>query len=88
MSVTKSQFAVDKTEDRHENCQLLFAVPAELVKEVFYYTETHPTQPEIYGNKWERHIQNDLTDEIFNIRYPGFENIIKFNDYGYYHKKP
>ena len=46
------------------------------------------SQPEIYGNKWEKHIQNDLTDEIFNIRYPGFENIIKFNDYGYYHKKP
>ena len=45
------------------------------------------SQPEIYGNKWERHIQNDLTDEIFHIRYPGFENIIKFNDYGYYHKE-
>ena len=44
MSVTKSQFAVDKTEDRHENCQLRVAIPAEMLKEVFYYTETHPTQ--------------------------------------------
>lgn len=44
------------------------------------------SQPAIYGNKWEEHIQNDLTDEIFNIRYPGFERIIGYNDYGYYHK--
>lgn len=46
------------------------------------------SQPEIYGNKWELHIQNDLTDEIFHQRYKGFENIIKYNDYGYYHKNP
>ena len=46
------------------------------------------SQDEIYGNQWEKHIQNDLTDEVFNIRYPGFERIIGFNDYGYYHKRP
>jgi len=46
------------------------------------------SQPEIYGNKWELHIQNDLTDKIFMERYKGFENILKYNDYAYYHKKP
>ena len=45
------------------------------------------SQPEIYGNKWEVHIQNDLTPKIFDERYPGFEKIIKFNDYCYYHRK-
>ncbi len=46
------------------------------------------SQPEIYGNKWEIHIQNDLTDKIFHERYKGFEPIIIYRDYGYYHKKP
>lgn len=46
------------------------------------------SQDEIYGNQWEKHIQNDLTDEVFSIRYPWFERIIGFNDYGYYHKRP
>lgn len=44
------------------------------------------TQPAIYGNPWEEHIQNDLTPEIFNQRYPGFEPIWINNEYGYYHK--
>ena len=44
------------------------------------------SQPEIYGNKWELHVQNDLTDKIFNERYKGFECILKYNDYAYYHK--
>ncbi len=44
------------------------------------------TQPAIYGNKWEEHIQNDLTHEIFNERYKGFEPLWKNNEYGYYHK--
>ena len=44
------------------------------------------SQPEIYGNMNEVHIQNDLTDEIFHERYKGFETMLKYNDYGYYHK--
>lgn len=30
-------------------------------------------QNEIYGNPYERHIQDDLTDEVFKRRYPGFK---------------
>ena len=43
-------------------------------------------QDEIYGNPWEKHIQNDLTDKIFNQRYKGFAPLWKNNEYGYYHK--
>ena len=44
-------------------------------------------QTEIYGNKWERHIQDDLTDEIFHQRFPGYISLWQNNQYGYYHKK-
>ncbi len=43
-------------------------------------------QGEIYGNKWEIHIQDDLTKEIFHQRYPGYEAIWENNRYAYYHK--
>lgn len=43
-------------------------------------------QEEIYGNPYERHIQDDLTAEIFKKRYPDFELLIQpQNNYAYYH---
>ena len=43
-------------------------------------------QSEIYGNPYERHIQDDLTAEIFDERYPGFEVLIQpLRNYAYYH---
>lgn len=39
----------------------------------------------LYGNPFEIHRQDDLTMEIFNERYPGFEPIVEFNDYCYFH---
>jgi hypothetical protein len=44
-------------------------------------------QSELYGNKAEIHLQPDLTPEIFNQRYPGFERIFGDEKYGYYLKK-
>lgn len=44
-------------------------------------------QGELYGNPWERHIQDDLTPELFEERYPGFEPLIEMPNYCYYHKK-
>lgn len=42
-------------------------------------------QGELYGNKWERHIQDDLTAEIFAERYPGFRTLLRAaGDYRYY----
>ena len=44
-------------------------------------------QDAIYGNEWERHIQDDLTHELFMERYPGFERFVHpQTDYGYYRK--
>ena len=46
-------------------------------------------QAEIYGNPYERHVQDDLTDELFRERYPGFTILLEARkDYFYYHKDP
>jgi hypothetical protein len=38
----------------------------------------------ILGNVHTKTIQNDLTDEVFNSRYPGFELIYNHKAYGCY----
>ena len=44
-------------------------------------------QGAIYGNPYEVHIQDDLTPENFDERYPGFEVLLRARDnYCYYHK--
>lgn len=43
-------------------------------------------QGELYGNKYERHIQDDLTPEVFEERYGAYELIYKTVVYAYYHK--
>ena len=43
-------------------------------------------QDAIYGNPYEKHIQPDLTDEIFCERYPGFRMLCQpVPGYAYYH---
>ena len=44
-------------------------------------------QGALYGNLYEIHIQDDLTAEIFNERYEGFEPIWSNRTYCYYHKE-
>ena len=45
-------------------------------------------QGAIYGNPYEVHIQDDLTPELFDERYPGFEVLHNTDsNYCYYHKK-
>lgn len=44
-------------------------------------------QGKLYGNPWEEHIQDDLTDTEFVNRYRGFKPIITTWNYGYYHKE-
>lgn len=41
-------------------------------------------QSAIYGNKWEEHIQSDLTPSVFSQRYEGFEPLIVGARYGYF----
>ena len=43
-------------------------------------------QDELYNNPYEKHIQDDLTNELFHVRYPGFTAIWTDRSYGYYHK--
>lgn len=39
----------------------------------------------LYGNVYEKHIQDDLTHLLFMERYPGFVPFVIFDNYGYYH---
>ena len=44
-------------------------------------------QDAIYGNPWEVHIQDDLTEELFRERYKGYEILLYPQpDYTYWHK--
>ena len=45
----------------------------------------YPQGP-LYGNEAERHLQPDLTNDIFNQRYPGFMALYLSPMYGYYLK--
>ena len=44
-------------------------------------------QGELYGNKYEIHIQDDLTKKLFDERYPGYEVLWENDQYAYYHKQ-
>ena len=73
MPVEKAQAVLKYAEPRCKD--LIIGIP-------FLYT-----QGAIYGNPWEEHIQNDLTPELFDERYPGYELIIRpMWEYAYYHK--
>ena len=74
-------------------------MPIEAAQAVIDYARTHCRdmiiaipyeyiQDELYGNRWERHIQDDLTPAIFDARYPGFDVLVDpGHNYCYYHKK-
>lgn len=44
-------------------------------------------QDEVDGNKYEKHLQDDLTEEIMQIRYPMIQLLYKNDKYGYYVKR-
>lgn len=44
-------------------------------------------QGPVDGNPWQEHLQDDLTPEVFEERYPGFEPLWKNEKYCYYHKE-
>lgn len=72
MSVEDAQKMLEYARPRCED--MIIAVP-------FQYQ-----QGECYGNPWERHIQDDLTLELFYERYPGFESIYLTDNYAYFHR--
>ena len=73
MEVEKAQKVLEYAKPRCR--QMIVAVP-------YRYP-----QGEIYGNPYERHIQDDLTPEIFDERYPGFKMwLCSRGIYAYYMK--
>ena len=73
MTVENAQQVIRNAWDKCED--MIIAVP------YLYF------QDELYGNKWEKHLQPDLTPKVFEKRYPGFEVIWANNEYAYYHKR-
>lgn len=72
MTVTEARRVIDYA---YERCtDMLIAVP--------YEWEQGP----IRHNEHERHIQDDLTHELFMERYPGLVPIFRTEQYGYYVK--
>lgn len=73
MTVERAQKVLEYAKPRCK--ELIVAVP-------YLYS-----QDAIYGNPWEVHIQNDLTKEIFDQRYPGFRTLVRpVWEYAYYVK--
>ena len=74
MDVPKAQRVLAYARQRCEN--MIIAVP-------FMYK-----QDMVRGNKWERHIQDELTPELFDELYPGYELLFKpVSNYAYYIKR-
>lgn len=72
MPVEKAQAVVEYAKEHAK--YIVIAVP-------FLY----PQEP-YDGNEYERHIQDDIDEKIFDQRYPGFEMIIQPAwNYAYYH---
>ena len=73
MDVIKAQRVLNYAKDHCTD--MIIAVP-------FLYP-----QGELYGNQWERHIQDDLTPEVFEDRYGTYDLLYKIAGYAYYHKR-
>lgn len=70
-----------------EDAQAVLAYAYNRADEIIVAVPYLYKQAAIYGNIYERHIQDDLTHGIFMQRYPGFEPLYLFDSYGYYRKK-
>ena len=71
MTVEQAQRVIEYAKGRCR--EMIVAVP-------FLYR-----QGPMYGNRWEAHMQEDLTPEKFDERYPGFRMIYRPKpNYAYY----
>jgi 2-polyprenyl-3-methyl-5-hydroxy-6-metoxy-1,4-benzoquinol methylase len=73
LSVKDAKKVIKRMYDKCE--EMLIAVPFKL------------EQDELYGNAYEKHLQPDLTDELFHKRYPGFKVLFMNEKYAYYIKE-
>lgn len=72
MSVSEAQKVIEYARPRCRD--MLIAIP-------FLYEQGAKN-----GNPFEIHIQDDLTPELFELRYPGFKPIFMSDNYAYYVK--
>ena len=70
-----------------EDAQKVLAYAYDRADEIIVAVPYCFKQDAIYGNEYERHIQDDLTHGIFMQRYPGFVPLYLFDRYGYYRKR-
>lgn len=71
-----------------EKAQRVLAYAAEHCDDYVIGIPFEYPQEAIYGNQYEAHIQDDLTPEIFDERYPGHELLVRAReDYAYYHRR-
>lgn len=69
-----------------EEAQTVLAYAYDRADEIIVAVPFCFKQGEIYGNPYERHVQDDLTHSLFMERYKGFEPLVLFANYGYYKK--
>ena len=69
-----------------EDAQRVLFLAMRRCKEVIVAVPYRWPQHAMYGNQWEKHIQDDLTHELFMERYPGFQILFQVHNYGYYRK--
>ena len=70
-----------------EDAQQVLEYALSRCKELIVAVPYKYVQGEVGGNKWEIHIQDDLTPEIMKERYPYLELLYGDNEYGYYIKR-
>lgn len=70
-----------------KEAQMVLEYAFDKCKEMIVAVPYKYEQGEVGGNKWEIHIQDDLTPEIMKERYPYLELLYGDNEYGYYVKR-
>lgn len=73
MGVRRAQAVIEYALPRCKD--LIVAVP-------FLYA-----QGALYGNEYERHVQDDLTPEVFAARYPQLKVLFNIGKYAYYNRR-
>lgn len=69
-----------------KKAQVVLRYAIERTRDILVGVPFRYKQGELYGNPWERHIQDDLTAELMATRYPMLELLfMAAGDYAYYH---
>lgn len=67
-----------------EDAQSVLEYAKQHSREIIVAVPYQYKQGALYGNPFERHIQDDLTEDVFLERYKGFTVSIPYFNYGYF----